>query len=107
MGEIVGPGMNEFEYLEYEYYDAQARWQTVEREGRASIREQLIQLSRRADLEDSSAGLRLADAMRRLAATIDEHSLDEHLRRVRRFSGVSEDLHVSYEHIRRQWPPGE
>ena len=99
--------MNEFDYLEYEYYDAHARWQTVARESRISIRDQLIQLSRRADLEATSEGSQLATAMRRLAGTIDEQTLDEQLRQMRRFSGVSEDVHVSYEHIRRTWHTGD
>ena len=99
--------MNEFDYLEYEYYDAQAKWQTASREGRSVLRDQLIQLSRQADREPTADGLRLADALRKLAATIDEQTVDEQLQHVRRFTGVSEEFHLTYEHIRRHWQTGD
>ena len=90
--------MNEFDYLEYEYYDVQAKWPAASSEDRGVLRDQLMRLSRRADLVPTADGLKLADAMRRLAAAIDGQ-----LRLARRFSGVPEEFQVTYEHIRQTW----
>ena len=90
--------MNEFDYLEYEYYDAQAKWQTASGQERETLRDQLIRLAKRADLEPTADGLRLADGMRQLAETIDEQ-----LRQMQRFIGVSEEFQLTYEHIKQTW----
>ena len=81
--------MTEFDYLEYEFYDAQARWRIASIEEREILRDHVSRLARRADLEQTADGLRLADAMRRLVAAIEEQ-----LRLSRPLTSVPEDFQV-------------
>ena len=90
--------MSEIEYLEYEYYDAQARWRTATGDAREGLRDQLIRLARRADREPGAGGATLADVMRTLAATIDEQLTEVH-----GVVRVPEEFQLTYQRIKHRW----